>query len=168
MKNAVLWILSVLVGVNLLLTLQISLKLTDKMPEQIARERAKSLPEFLTEELIAAYADELMEAYNSKDPDAVWQLMGSYARAELTKLELQKALDQLHSFAGPVVSTRYKYHEYAGQMGNLAFFKLFYRANLTEACQLTDNGTLTITIAIDGQNTQFAAFRIDADGVSGR
>ena len=163
MKNIVLWILCILVGLNLLLTLRISLKLTGKSPEQIAKEQAKPLPQFVTKETINEISDKFIAAYGTKDIEASWNLFGDFAQAQLKKEDLQKGIDQLHSFIGPVTSAKYMYHEYAGHQGNLEFWKLYYKAKLTDQCKISEIGTLKITIATDQKEYQIVEFRIDAD-----
>ena len=162
MKNITLWILCILVGINLALTLKINAQLSGKSPGQISEEQANPLPECITKDVRTQLADQLLSAYNANDLDALWNFLGEYAQAQLAKEDLVKSVDQVRSLMGPILEAKYLYHEAAGKAGNLNFYTLYYKVQLTDKCQIAEAGTLKISIATSGSDLQVVGFFINA------
>ena len=163
MKNTALWVLSILVGLNLILTLSLSVKLTGKTSKEIEGELANPLPSYVTKTVISDIGNKLIDAHNSRDIETEWNLYGEYAQAQMNKEKFSEDTGKVYDLFGPVLDIKYMYHEYAGKTGNLVFYNLFFKAKLTDHCQLSETATMKITIAGDGSDTQIVAFRMDSD-----
>ncbi len=163
MKNIILLILCVLVGLNLILTLKINHQISGKSATQIETKSTNPLPDSVTKQSITALVKSIVDAHNSQDIEAQWDLYGEYAQAQMKLEEFSKSLISLYDLFGPITDAKFMYHEYAGKTGNLTFYNLFYKANLTDYCKLTETATMKVTIAIDGSDTQLVGCRIDSD-----
>lgn len=163
MKNFVLWLLCLLVGGNIALTLKINAQLSGKSSGQIESEQVNPLPDFVTRGLRVQLADQLLEAYNSNDLAALWNFLGEYAQAQLTKEQLSDSVDRVTDLIGPIVSAKYLYHEAGGKVGNLTFYTLYYQVQLTDQCKVSDTGTLKLSIATSGTDLQVVGFFITSN-----
>ncbi|MBT8042791.1 MAG: hypothetical protein KJN98_06440 [Pontiella sp.] len=163
MKNSIQYIIVTLLGFNLVVTLWIGSKISS-LQTTFSQENLTQhpLPEHISKSKIVELSDKFIEAYNSKDMDACWNLFGEYAQAQITKDEVVSAVEKLDKVVGPVVSAKYLYFEPAGNQGNLNFYTFYYTTELTEISTLSDRGELQITVADDGRVFEMIKFYLTA------
>ena len=143
--------------------MRISSILTGKTTDQIETEIAKPLPGYVTRQVINELAHKIVEAHNSQDNEADWNLYGEYAKAQMNREQFNKDTLRVYDLFGPIVDVKYMYHDSGGNAGNLTFYNLYFKVNLTEHCKLSDTATMKVSIASDGSEIQLVGFRLDSD-----
>ena len=161
MKNQfVIYLCLVLIIINLCISVWIASQVTNS--PSIASSHSTSLPDTVKESDIIQLFEQIKSAYNSGEPENVWDQFGSYAQGQMDKTSFIETINGLHKMFGTIQSGHYLYYEHTGKVGNLEFYSTHFSLILAEDSTVGTKGLLKITIAIDGDKVQIVEFSMNA------
>ncbi len=121
-----------------------------------------NLPPIITHGVRDELLSSITAAFNAKDYDALYNMLGPAAKAQVSMkealVEFEKLIKYFHSIEGGA----YIHSEFASTQGNTMIYVLHYSVTLSEESAFGTSGKLTITIAVQDSEYQVYGFRINA------
>ncbi len=120
------------------------------------------LPPAVSSEVRDYLYAEFARAFNAEDYDALYDMFGPSAKAQITKESAEKEFEKLTKFFHSVESGGFNHSELAGSQGNTNFYTLNYLVKLPKSSEFGTKGILKITVAIQGGDYQVYGIRLNA------
>lgn len=155
--NSRLNIVIVLLVINLLTTVWLGLathgRLAALEQAQVAMApQATPLPEVLDNALRTRLYRAFVANYNARDFNAVYEMLGDYARQRIERDALISQSDRLVKLFGDIEDGSYSHHEYETRSQGVDFIHLIYDLELGDASELGPRAELLIKVLVkDGQ-----------------
>lgn len=155
MNNSNKIIISLLVA-NLAATIWFGNKNSDLPQDLNPHEQVSNhqLPDLITTTIKSELLDTFITHFNAKDYDALYDMFGPVAKAQLEKEGVTKEFTKLTTLFHGLQSGTFSFSEFAGQQGSATYYVLNYTVKLSEKSDFGVIGDLKITVAIDGDHYQ--------------
>lgn len=131
-------------------------------PTQAEKAAEHELPSIINSEVRDNLYSEFMEAFNSSDYDALYNMFGPAAKAQFTKESAESEFRKLTKFFHSVENGGFTHSELAGTQGNTNIYVLYYAVMLSERSEFGTSGTLKITVAVQGGEYQVYGIMLNA------
>lgn len=164
MNNSNKIIISLLIA-NLAATIWFGTSKTEIVSSQKPYEKASQhqLPDLINNSIKSEILDTFIAHFNSKDYDALYDMFGPVARAQIPREDMDVEFGKLAKFFHSVESGSFSFAEFSGQQGSTTVYVLNYTVNLSEKSEFGQIGTLKVTIAIDGSEYQIYGIRLNGE-----
>lgn len=130
---------------------------------QIAKSAQHELPSVVTSEVRDEILEKFTQYFNTADYDSLYNMFGPVAKAQFTKeaaiTELKKLVEYFYSIESGV----YTYAELVSSQGNTNVYTMYYSVKLSEKSEFGTNGTLKVTIAVQGNDYQIYGIRVNSE-----
>lgn len=123
---------------------------------------AHELPSSVGPDVRQALYEDFSKAFNSSDFDALYNMLGPVAQAEVSRETVDKEFNKLIKFFHSVKGGAYSHSELVGSKGNTNIYVLNYSVKLPESSEFGTQGTLTITLAVQNDGYQVYGIRLNA------
>lgn len=120
------------------------------------------LPPNVSPDVRQALYEDFAEAFNSSDFDALYNLLGPVAQAEVSREAVDREFKKLIKFFHSVEGGAYSHSELVGSKGNTNIYVLNYSVKLPDRSEFGTQGTLTITLAVQNEGYQVYGIRLNA------
>ncbi|MDP4530514.1 hypothetical protein Q9252_00085 [Marinobacter salarius] len=129
---------------------------------QTTKNSTHELPSSVGPDVRQSLYEGFSEAFNSSDFDALYNMLGPVAQAEVSRETVDKEFKKLIKFFHSVKGGAYSHSELVGSKGNTNIYVLNYSVKLPESSEFGTQGTLTITLAVQNDGYQVYGIRLDA------
>ncbi|MBN2842181.1 MAG: hypothetical protein JXM68_03775 [Sedimentisphaerales bacterium] len=161
--KVVLYLIVLLLAINLCFSVWIASSISIISNVNVSGSNAVSTSQnsLISESDITPFVNNVTEAFNRKDTEKLWDMFGSFAKAQMDKQSFTDSVTKLFEVFGKIDSSSYLYHEFAGEKGNIRFFTVHYRLVLPEGT-MGKAGEMKLTIGYDGKDIQLVRFDINS------
>ncbi|QUM76805.1 hypothetical protein HWV00_11475 [Moritella sp. 24] len=162
MNNTNKTIISLLVA-NLTATIWFGVKDNDIPQNQNSHGQVSNhqLPELITATVKSELLDTFITHFNAKNYDALYEMFGPTAKAQVDKEVAKKEFIKLTALFHGIKNGTFSFSEFAAQQGNATFYILNYTVKLSEQGDFGVTGDLKITIAIEGDQYQIYGIHLN-------
>lgn len=119
-------------------------------------------PSVLTAEMREALFKQLTNAFNGSDYEALYDILGSSAKAQISKESALKEFEKLIKYFHSIESGSYTHSELIRTKGDTSIYLMCYDVKLSEKSEFGRSATLKISLAVKGNEYQVYGFRINA------
>ena len=164
MNNSNKIIISLLVA-NLAATIWFGTNNTETVSSQKPYEKASQhqLPDLINNSVKSEILDKFITHFNSQDYDALYDMFGPVAKAQMPRKDMDVEFGKLAKFFHSVESGTFSFAEFSGQQGSTTIYVLNYTVNLSDKSEFGQIGTLKITIAIDSNEYQIYGIHLNSE-----
>ncbi len=123
---------------------------------EVSREE-QSFPEFINSSTIKTIGSNVQEAYNSRDMERLYNILGEYTQ---TLVSLDEFNDQMAGLEilGTMDKTSYSYKEFLGKKEGGDWYVLHYISKYSNG-----NGTMSVTLRVIEDNWEIIGFNMNVD-----
>ncbi len=121
------------------------------------------LPKTITPVIRKLILNEFVAAFNSADYEALYNLFGPVAKAQISKEQSDDEFKKLVKFMHSVERGAYTHSEFLDYRGNTTIYTMNYSVKLSDKCEFGTNGILKITIAVQGTEYQIYGIHLNAE-----
>lgn len=115
---------------------------------------APPLPKIVSAELKEDLLEEFIDHFNDGDFDDIYGMLGPAARAQVDERALESRFEKLADLFDSIEDGAYSHSLLVGTQGATRIYQLYYDLKLSEDSELGHEGTLQITLAIEGEDYQ--------------
>jgi hypothetical protein len=120
------------------------------------------LPESITAKLRQSYLDRFSDAFNRKDMDDPYNLFRPAVKAQLSRKAIEGQCGKLIQLFGSIEGGAFTHAELASKQGSASIYVLYYAVRFPEGSNFGTHGTLNITLAIQGGESQIYRIHLNA------
>lgn len=147
---------------NLIATIWFGL-LKDTDPQSDVAQTAKhELPSVVNAYVVQKLYDQFAKAFNAGDYDALYDMLGQAAKAQISKEAASLEFRKLTKFFGSIENGGFSHSELVGTQGNTNIYVLYYPVTLPKDSEFGESATLNITLAVQSNDYQVYGFRLHA------
>jgi hypothetical protein len=153
------WVIALLLA-NLAVTIYFGLQ--KPAPQNLsAQPESSQLPAVVSGVLRDRWFEQFRMAFNREDYDAVYAMFSPAAQARIDKVEMVAELQKLKkAFFGIEPEGAYSHFEFVKNLGDAGVYTLFYQVSFSERSEFGTEGTLKVSIAVQGDRVQVLAIRL--------
>jgi hypothetical protein len=156
-------VIIILLVANLVATIWFGLQEKPALVQSnIEQAATHELPPLISSEERQKLYDQFVSAFNAADYDAIYEMFGASAKAQVTRESLEVELTKLNKWFHSVESGGFTHSEFAGSQGSVIYYQLYYAVKLSEDSTFGPSGTLTVTVAVQGNEYQVYGFGLDS------
>lgn len=152
-RDGFLGLIVLLLAANLVATLWSGTD-TDAEEEAASAVITPALPKIVSAELKEDLLDEFIDHFNGGDFDEIYDMLGPSAQAQVEEKALAARFEKLAELFDSIESGAYSHSLLVGTQGSTRIYQLYYGLKLSEDSELGGEGTLQITLAIEGEDYQ--------------
>lgn len=152
-RDGFLGLIVLLLAANLVATLWSGMG-TDDAADAAAVAVTPPLPKIVSAELKEELLEEFIEYFNDGDFDEIYEMLGPSAQAQVDAEALQARFEKLAELFDSIEDGAYSHSLLVGTQGATRIYQLYYELKLSEDSELGDQGTLQITLEIEGEDYQ--------------
>ena len=119
------------------------------------------LPKHINEEVRNNLFEKLSTAFNSSDYDSLYSMLGSDAKAKISKEIAFKEFEKLIKYFHSIESGVYTKSKLIGLEGDTSMFAIDYAVILSENSEFGTSAILKIILSVQGSEYQVYGFRIN-------
>jgi hypothetical protein len=156
-------VIIILLVANLVATVWFGLN--GEKPYQVSMDQKTSsheLPSVINSDVRDNIYNEFARAFNSQDYDALYDMFGPAAKAQIKKKESLSEFEKLAKYFHSVEEGGFTHSKLAGTQGNTNIYILYYAVKLAETSAFGDKGTLKVTVAIQANKFQIYGIKLKA------
>jgi hypothetical protein len=150
-KDGFLGLIVLLLAANLVATLWSRIDAATGADGDVA---ASPLPKIVSAELKEDLLDDFIDYFNDGDFDEIYDMLGPAARSQVDEDTLESRFEKLAELFDSIESGTYSHSLLVGTQGSTRIYQLYYSLRLSEDSELGPEGTLQITLAIEGEDYQ--------------
>jgi hypothetical protein len=152
-KDGFLGLIALLLAANLVATLW-SGRGADAADESAVSALSPPLPKIVSAELKEDLLEEFIDHFNDGDFDDIYDMLGPSARAQVSERVLESRFEKLADLFDSIEGGAYSHSLLVGMQGATRIYQLYYGLRLSGKSELGPEGTLQITLAIEGEDYQ--------------
>lgn len=157
-------VIIILLVANLAATFWFGLNKTNPPAMSQAQQVAThELPQVVNSKVRDSLYKEFASAFNAEDYDALYEMFGPVAKAQIAREEMDSEFKKLVKYFSSVQSGGFTHSELAYTQGNTNVYVLYYTVKLPEESEFGSLGTLKITVAVQGDEFQVYGIRLNAE-----
>lgn len=164
-RDGFLGLIILLLTANLVVTLWSNLD-DDADDESAAVALALPLPKIVSAELKEDLLEEFIEYFNDGDFDDLYAMLGPAAKAQVSEKALETRFEILAELFDSIEEGVFSHSLLVGTQGNTRIYQLYYTLKLSEDSEFGEQGTLQITLAIEGEDYQIYDMALQAGSYS--
>ena len=131
-------------------------------PAPVAQVAAPQLPAIITENVRNALMERFVSAFNDRDYDALYEMLGPAARTQIDREKTLSDFRKLAEYFHSVESGAFTHSQLSAQQGDMQIFTLNYSVRLSEESEFGTTARLTINLAIQGGSYQVFGIRLNS------
>jgi hypothetical protein len=162
-RDGFLGLIILLLAANLVATLWSKLD-TDTGAETAAL--TPPLPKIVSAELKEDLLEEFIDYFNDGDFDELYAMLGPVAQAQVSEEALENRFEKLSDLFDSIEKGAFSHSLLVGTQGNTRIYQLYYELRLSEDSEFGEQGTLQITLAIEGEDYQIYDLALQAGSYS--
>jgi hypothetical protein len=164
-KNGFLGLIILLLAANLLATVWAQLA-KDADEEAVAAAMVLPLPKIVSAELKEDLLEDFIDYFNDGDFDELYSMLGPAAQAQVSEDAVETRFEKLAELFDSIETGAFSHSLLVGTQGNTRIYQLYYELKLSEDSEFGEQGTLQITLAIEGEDYQIYDLSLQAGGYS--
>ena len=130
---------------------------TTKTPiEQTAKHK---LPEIISDAVKSRLIADFTNYYNADDYDAIYNMLGDTAKAQIKRDDAVQQFRQLKAFFTSISGGTFDFSQYLGSKGSISYYTLHYIVDAPENA-FSPQAVVQINIAVDGSSYQVYGARL--------
>jgi hypothetical protein len=140
--------------------------LNNNAPSNLSQTQQAStheLPETVNSDVRVAIYKEFSSAFNVQDYDALYNMFGPVAKAQLTREKIDSEFKKLVKYFHSVEGGTFTHSELINTQGNTSIYLLYYTVKLPDDSEFGNSGTLKVTVAVQSGEYQIYGIRLNAE-----
>jgi len=117
-----------------------------------------NLPDAISSDVRKQLLEKFTVSFNNKDFDALYNMFGPAAKAQVTRESMDEQFNKLIKFFGAIEDGAFTHSELAKTQGSSKVYVLYYTVKLSKESQFGSTGNLRVTLAV--QNNDFEVYGI--------
>lgn len=166
-RDGFLGLIILLLAANLVATVWTNLGEEEVEEETAAVALVPPLPKIVSPELKEELLEEFIDHFNDEDYDELYAMLGPAAQAQVSEEAFVNRFEKLAELFDEVEEGAFSHSLLVGTQGNTRIYQLYYELKLSEDSELGEQGTLQITLAIEGEDYQIYDLALQAVSYSG-
>jgi hypothetical protein len=164
-RDGFLGLIILLLAANLVATVWSNLG-EDADDDTAAVALALPLPKIVSAALKEDLLEEFIDHFNDGDFDELYDMLGPAAQAQISEEALETRFEKLAELFDSIEEGAFSHSLLVGTQGNTRIYQLYYELKLSEDSELGEQGTLQITLAIEGEDYQIYDLALQAGSYS--
>lgn len=120
------------------------------------------LPAVINSRVKQALYDRFVEGFNKADYDGLYDMLGPVARAQFSREQTIEQFEKLVRYFRGIEDGGFTHSELANTQGSTRIYVLYYSVRFAEGSELGEKGTLSISVAVKGTDTEIYGIRLYA------
>jgi len=147
-QTAISIIIVILLSLNLIATTVLvvdNFTSSESENDEVATNSEMSLPDNLKSlEAKMSLYDSIVDPFNTKDTDTIYDRMGSVLKAQLSREDFSDQLDVVYELSGQIENGNYSYYEAQPSVYGMTMYSLYYSVE-------TESGAMELKIQLHQQ-----------------
>ncbi len=165
-KDGFLGLIVLLLTANLAATLWANLGEDEEGQDSAVAALAVPLPKIVSAELKEDLLEEFIDCFNGGDFDDLYAMLGPAAQAHVSEEAVESLFEKLSELFDSIEEGAFSHSLLVATQGNTRIYQLYYELKLSEDSEFGEQGTLQITLAIEGDDYQVYDLALQAGAYS--